>query len=97
MTSLEDSFISIKFEPNGVGSWEKNNTLSKVSLELQHNLESENEQGQGVQAGDQNCDRAWENRVFCLGGGSGLAISSSSSDGSGPIRVTWATRWRESR
>lgn len=32
-TSQEDSFISIRFEPNGVGSWEKNNTLSKVSLE----------------------------------------------------------------
>ncbi|KAK4572825.1 hypothetical protein RGQ29_031017 [Quercus rubra] len=31
-TSQEDSFISIKFEDNGVGSWEKN-TLSKVSLE----------------------------------------------------------------
>lgn len=30
--ALTDSFISIKFEDNGVGSWEKN-TLSKVSLE----------------------------------------------------------------
>ncbi|KAL1815604.1 hypothetical protein ACET3Z_018178 [Daucus carota] len=33
-SSLEDSFISIKFENNGVGSWEKNpNTVSKVCLE----------------------------------------------------------------
>ncbi|KAE8653866.1 putative Esterase precursor [Hibiscus syriacus] len=31
-TSQEDSFISIKFEENGVGSWEKG-TISKVSLE----------------------------------------------------------------
>ncbi|KAE8731241.1 putative Esterase precursor [Hibiscus syriacus] len=31
-TSQEDSFISIKFEENGVGSWEKG-TVSKVSLE----------------------------------------------------------------
>ncbi|KAL4311723.1 hypothetical protein GQ457_01G012410 [Hibiscus cannabinus] len=30
-TSQEDSFISIKFEENGVGSWEKG-TVSKVSL-----------------------------------------------------------------
>ncbi|EXC10213.1 hypothetical protein L484_004391 [Morus notabilis] len=35
-TSQEDSFISIKFEDNGMASWEKNNnnnTVSKVSLE----------------------------------------------------------------
>ncbi|XVE55341.1 hypothetical protein DITRI_Ditri03aG0151200 [Diplodiscus trichospermus] len=31
-TSQEDSFISIKFEENGVASWEKG-TVSKVSLE----------------------------------------------------------------
>ncbi|XP_021284682.1 uncharacterized protein LOC110416878 [Herrania umbratica] len=31
-TSQEDSFISIKFEDNGVASWEKG-TVSKVSLE----------------------------------------------------------------
>ncbi|GMI90867.1 hypothetical protein like AT1G21830 [Hibiscus trionum] len=31
-TSQEDSFISIKFEENGVGSWEKGK-VSKVSLE----------------------------------------------------------------
>ncbi|KAK8649159.1 hypothetical protein V6N13_129893 [Hibiscus sabdariffa] len=31
-TSHEDSFISIKFEENGVGSWEKG-TVSKVSVE----------------------------------------------------------------
>ncbi|XVF64575.1 hypothetical protein PTKIN_Ptkin09bG0179700 [Pterospermum kingtungense] len=31
-TSQEDSFISIKFEKNGVASWEKG-TVSKVSLE----------------------------------------------------------------
>nr|ACD56615.1 predicted protein [Gossypioides kirkii] len=31
-TSQEDSFISIKFEENGVGSWDKG-TVSKVSLE----------------------------------------------------------------
>ncbi|XVE95478.1 hypothetical protein REPUB_Repub02eG0100900 [Reevesia pubescens] len=31
-TSREDSFISIKFEENGVASWEKG-TVSKVSLE----------------------------------------------------------------
>ncbi|GMI64833.1 hypothetical protein like AT1G21830 [Hibiscus trionum] len=31
-TSQEDSFISIKFEENGVGSWEKG-TVSKASLE----------------------------------------------------------------
>ncbi|KAE8683556.1 putative Esterase precursor [Hibiscus syriacus] len=31
-TSQEDSFISIKFEENGVGSWEKD-TVSKVSFE----------------------------------------------------------------
>ncbi|KAI4337816.1 hypothetical protein L6164_016187 [Bauhinia variegata] len=32
-SSQEDSFISIKFEENGVASWEKNSTVSKVSLE----------------------------------------------------------------
>ncbi|KAL5558400.1 hypothetical protein UlMin_034611 [Ulmus minor] len=32
-TSQEDSFISIKFGDNGVASWEKNNAVSKVSLE----------------------------------------------------------------
>ncbi|XP_057490885.1 uncharacterized protein LOC130776635 [Actinidia eriantha] len=31
--SPEDSFISIKFEDNGVGSWEKSTTVSKVSLD----------------------------------------------------------------
>ncbi|KAA8546405.1 hypothetical protein F0562_002856 [Nyssa sinensis] len=31
-SSIEDSFISIKFEDNGVASWEKN-TVSKVSVE----------------------------------------------------------------
>ncbi|KAK8705447.1 hypothetical protein V6N13_049050 [Hibiscus sabdariffa] len=31
-TTQEDSFISIKFEENGVGSWEKG-TVSKVSVE----------------------------------------------------------------
>ncbi|XP_059630753.1 uncharacterized protein LOC132273723 [Cornus florida] len=36
-TSHEDSFISIKFEENGVASWEKN-TVSKVSLEHCNNM-----------------------------------------------------------
>ncbi|XP_015885672.2 uncharacterized protein LOC107421050 [Ziziphus jujuba] len=36
-TSQEDSFISIKFEENGVASWEKN-TVSKVALENCNNM-----------------------------------------------------------
>ncbi|KAM1022939.1 hypothetical protein ACFX13_044582 [Malus domestica] len=44
-TSQEDSFISIKFEDNGVASWEKNK-VSKVSLDhcnmsWNHNLSKE--------------------------------------------------------
>ncbi|KAM7507745.1 hypothetical protein LguiA_018198 [Lonicera macranthoides] len=32
-TSHEDSFISIKFEKNGVGSWDRGKVSSKVSIE----------------------------------------------------------------
>ncbi|KAJ4700679.1 RNA polymerase sigma factor RpoD like [Melia azedarach] len=45
-SSQEDSFISIKFENNGVASWEKG-TVSKVSLEHCNNMTWKNSSNSG--------------------------------------------------
>lgn len=64
----EDSFISIKFEDNGVASWEKN-TVSKVSLEncnvsWNHSLSKEAKETKTViEHGKPRASLRWRKRI----------------------------------
>ncbi|KAI4307273.1 hypothetical protein L6164_030477 [Bauhinia variegata] len=65
-SSQEDSFISIKFEENGVASWEKN-TVSKVSLEncnkMSWNHHSSKETKSVIEHGKSRDAFRWRKRI----------------------------------
>lgn len=60
--ALEDSFISIKFEDNGVASWEKNCTVSKGST-VENCKEAAKETKTVIEHGKPRASLRWRKRI----------------------------------